>query len=209
MCATTRPRSRSWRCGITDVEAEDFINLRNDKLKRLERTIHDTFRGKGVNPYVYNIYPEYVPDPYEDNAYYRPPIKSGSIVQIGTQSHFHPNVLSLVNGLRANPDYCSQSAIIPLNKHFRNAFNVDWCQFSVRNVTLLKGFVPPSSAVSPSAPARWPDDGTNERYPLLTPRSSVGKQTVGEAALATGSSLNLYRNPLDIEDEQDDRNDYR
>ncbi|KAI6235456.1 Epsilon-sarcoglycan [Aphelenchoides besseyi] len=360
---------------IKNVEAEDFINLRNDQLKRLERTIHETFRGKGVNPYVYNIFPEYIPDPQEEVTYYRPPIKSGSVVQIGTQAHFHPNVLNLVNGLRSNPDYCSQSAIIPLNKHFRNIFEIDWCQFSVKNVTLLKGFIQSPSTTStpsissqnenagipvevdkmngqekklnekqidaeriydfshpndfwtnyliilflaafiiclvlilcyiffgrregqqwrdyktpkeqlheylnvresqrhlrelsvqrqillmdgdrsksttplgvqaflqprgssqtpatqkrnpisssqprlqPSTPTAFrnepraastkPEDGNNERFPLITPRSSVGKQTVGEAAIATGSSLNLYRNPL-IEDEADERVNYR
>ncbi|KAI6215054.1 Epsilon-sarcoglycan [Aphelenchoides besseyi] len=124
---------------IKNVEAEDFINLRNDQLKRLERTIHETFRGKGVNPYVYNIFPRIHPR------------STGRIVQIGTQAHFHPNVLNLVNGLRSNPDYCSQSAIIPLNKHFRNIFEIDWCQFSVKNVTLLKGFIQsPSTTSTPS-----------------------------------------------------------
>ncbi|KAI6201370.1 Epsilon-sarcoglycan [Aphelenchoides besseyi] len=359
---------------IKNVEAEDFINLRNDQLKRLEHTIHETFRGKGVNPYVYNIFPEYIPDPNKEITYYRPAIKSGSVVQIGTQAHFHPNVLNLVNGLRSNPDYCSQSAIIPLNKHFRNTFKIDWCQFSVKNVTLLKGFIQsPSTTTAPSTRShgengeipiemdkmtgqekklnekrieteriydfshpndfwtnyliilflaafiiclvlilcyiffgrregqQWrdyktpkeqlheylnvresqrhlrelsvqrqillmdgdrsksttplgvqaflqprgssqtpatqkrnpisssqprlqpstptafrnepraastkPEDGNNERFPLITPRSSVGKQTVGEAAIATGSSLNLYRNPL-IEDEADERMNY-
>jgi len=48
-----------------------------------------------------------------------------------------------------------------------------------------------------------PVNDSHDHFPLLTPRSSVGKQTVAEAALATGSSLNLYRNPLDTLDNEE------
>ncbi|KAI6176930.1 Epsilon-sarcoglycan [Aphelenchoides bicaudatus] len=129
---------------VKNIEAEEFLNPHADHIKRLERSIHETFRGKGVNPYVYSIYPEFVPETnLETRQYYRPPIKSGSIIQIGTQANFHPNVMKLTQGLRSNPDYCTQNAVIPLDKHFKPAFQVDWCQFSIRNVTQLKGaFLP-------------------------------------------------------------------
>jgi hypothetical protein len=118
---------------VKNIEAEDFMNPHSDQLKRLERTIHETFRGRGVNPYVYNIFPEFIPDNSQERflPHYRS-IKSGSVIQIGTQLNFHPNVMNLVNGLRNNPDYCTQNSIIPLNKHFgSHGFTVDWCQFSL------------------------------------------------------------------------------
>jgi hypothetical protein len=38
---------------IKNIEAEDFLNPHSDLIKRLERSIHETFRGKGVNPYIF------------------------------------------------------------------------------------------------------------------------------------------------------------
>lgn len=49
---------------IKNVEIEEFINLRSDKIKKLEKSIHETFRGKSVNPYIFNIFPEI---PYSNN----------------------------------------------------------------------------------------------------------------------------------------------
>jgi hypothetical protein len=72
------------------------------------------------------------------------------------------------------------------------------------------------------ANSSMPISAEDERFPLLNPRSSVGKQTVAEAAgkwlfknnvnsssAATGSNLNLYRNPLNNDDELEERNTYR
>lgn len=47
---------------LKGVDAEEFMDSRNNKLKRLELAIHDTFRGKNVNPHIYNIISE-MPNP--------------------------------------------------------------------------------------------------------------------------------------------------
>ncbi|CAD5222247.1 unnamed protein product [Bursaphelenchus xylophilus] len=135
-----------------NIEPEDFYSdYSKNNLKKLENVIQRTFPGKGVNPYIFNILPEYVPESREEaytnfNSYYPgKKFKSGSLVQIGTQSQFHPNVQNLAK-YRDNPDYCSNNNIIPLDKHFRNQFEVDWCRFSVKNMTLLRGFYIPTTA---------------------------------------------------------------
>lgn len=48
---------------VRNVEAEDFISARDDSVRRLEKAIHETFRGKTVNPYIYNIMPQMQPPP--------------------------------------------------------------------------------------------------------------------------------------------------
>uniref|UniRef100_A0A915ETR5 Uncharacterized protein n=1 Tax=Ditylenchus dipsaci TaxID=166011 RepID=A0A915ETR5_9BILA len=53
-------------------------------------------------------------------------------------------------------------------------------------------------------PGNDPQEMRSNNHVHLTPRSSVGKQTVADAARATGSSLQLYRNPLD-----DDEDSYK
>ena len=62
-----------------------------------------------------------------------------TILQVGTQRHFHPNVQQLARGLQLNPDFCVQHKLIPIDRHFRaEQLVVDWCKFHLRNVTLLK-----------------------------------------------------------------------
>lgn len=51
---------------ISNIEAEEFMNERNDNIKRLEKAIHETFRGKNVNPYIYNILSENQQPPSEN-----------------------------------------------------------------------------------------------------------------------------------------------
>jgi hypothetical protein len=56
---------------LKDVDAEDFMlrDGRDDnKLKRLKLAIHETFRGKNVNPYVFNIISE-APHPMPEELY--------------------------------------------------------------------------------------------------------------------------------------------
>lgn len=43
---------------IKNIEVEEFVSLRNNKIKLLEKSIHETFRGKNVNPYIFNIFSE-------------------------------------------------------------------------------------------------------------------------------------------------------
>ena len=63
---------------VRNVEAEDLIGRRGEQLKRLERAVHETFRGRVVNPYIFNVLAEYEPEA-SANALtaYRAPIKSG------------------------------------------------------------------------------------------------------------------------------------
>ncbi|MCP9265341.1 Sarcoglycan alpha/epsilon [Dirofilaria immitis] len=61
--------------------------------------------------------------------------KVGSIVRIGTQNRFHVNVLNLERGLQRNPQYCSRNHLVPLDKFFAPIFQIDWCNFHVKNVT--------------------------------------------------------------------------
>uniref|UniRef100_A0A914CFJ9 Dystroglycan-type cadherin-like domain-containing protein n=1 Tax=Acrobeloides nanus TaxID=290746 RepID=A0A914CFJ9_9BILA len=96
---------------IKNIEAEEFLNRRGGKVERLEKSIRETFRGKDINPYIFNIL---------------------------SDKKFHPNVHNLVIGLRSNAQYCNKSSIIPLNKHFVPEFQVDWCDFNVKNMTLIK-----------------------------------------------------------------------
>ena len=57
------------------------------------------------------------------------------VVEIGTQSGFHPNVHEMARGLRLNPKYCSQNNVIPIDKLFKPEFNVDWCRLFVVNAS--------------------------------------------------------------------------
>jgi hypothetical protein len=40
---------------IKNIEAEEFLNRRGGKVERLEKSIRETFRGKDINPYIFNI----------------------------------------------------------------------------------------------------------------------------------------------------------
>ena len=43
---------------ITNQDPESFINDRTGKIQRLENSIRETFRGKLVNPYIFDLLPE-------------------------------------------------------------------------------------------------------------------------------------------------------
>ncbi|CAD5216945.1 unnamed protein product [Bursaphelenchus okinawaensis] len=143
-----------------NIEPEDFYSdYSKNNLKRLENVIHRTFPGKGVNPYIFNIIPEFVPTSREEsytnfNSYYPgQKYKTGSIIQVGTQSQFHPNIQNFARYNKDNPEYCTNNGFIPLDKHFRNQFDVDWCRFNVKNMTLLRGFyIPTTPAPSEETP---------------------------------------------------------
>lgn len=48
---------------LKGVEAEDFLSdHQHRQLKRLEAAVLRTFPGRGVNPYLFNILPEFEPD---------------------------------------------------------------------------------------------------------------------------------------------------
>lgn len=40
---------------MKNIEAEEFLNHHSQQIKSLEKAIHETFRGKGVNPYIFVI----------------------------------------------------------------------------------------------------------------------------------------------------------
>lgn len=127
---------------LTNVDAEELlwgVGRAEDKLKSIERAIHSTFRGRNVNPYIFNILPGMANTPTVEVFHQlRHRIVTGAIIQIGTQRHFHPNVQQLARGMQLNPEYCVQNKLIPMDRHFRHQFIVDWCKFNLRNVTLLK-----------------------------------------------------------------------
>ncbi|KAI1732003.1 sarcoglycan alpha/epsilon domain-containing protein [Ditylenchus destructor] len=135
---------------VKNIEAEEFLNTRNDHIKRLEKAIQETFRGKGVNPYIYNIInlaPHNPPDEYYRvaNRY-----KMGSIIQVGTQRNFHPNLHRILDGLRKNPHYCTKGSFVPMDRHFRGNFDIDWCKFDVKNMTMIKSLENPPANQMPA-----------------------------------------------------------
>uniref|UniRef100_A0A914HZF6 Dystroglycan-type cadherin-like domain-containing protein n=1 Tax=Globodera rostochiensis TaxID=31243 RepID=A0A914HZF6_GLORO len=134
---------------INNMDAEELIwdLIRGNKMaKGLERAIYSTFKGRGVNPFIFNILPG-TSNPPSDEVLYRlgQHLKIGAIVQVGTQAHFHPNVLQLTRGIQLNPEFCSQNKLIPMDRHFRlQQIVVDWCKLHLRNMTLLKQLEMPS-----------------------------------------------------------------
>ncbi|MFH4977804.1 hypothetical protein AB6A40_004513 [Gnathostoma spinigerum] len=119
---------------IKNYEAEELINDRSGLLNRLQNSIRVTFRGKGVNPYIHNLFPA-ITAPIE-RAEIIQSHKFGTVIQIGTQRTFHNNVVNLQRGLEANAQYCSKNSIVPLDKYFAPVFDIDWCHFVVKNVTI-------------------------------------------------------------------------
>lgn len=61
------------------MEAEDFLDPRKEHIKHLEKAILETFRGKGVNPYVFNIMPE-LENPPENFEKIADKVKMGYII---------------------------------------------------------------------------------------------------------------------------------
>lgn len=55
------------------------MNPRSDRVKQLERSIHETFRGRYVNPYIFNIVPEVTGDADTFYAFSRS-FKSGYVL---------------------------------------------------------------------------------------------------------------------------------
>nr|CAD2135670.1 unnamed protein product [Meloidogyne enterolobii] len=122
---------------LTNVNAEELLwgVGRDDKIKNLERAIHSTFKGKHVNPYIFNILPG------TENALdllrqFQGNIRTGAIIQIGTQLSFHPNVQLFARGMHSNTEFCSLNQNIPMDRHFYPEFRVDWCKFYLKNVTI-------------------------------------------------------------------------
>uniref|UniRef100_A0A915Q602 Dystroglycan-type cadherin-like domain-containing protein n=1 Tax=Setaria digitata TaxID=48799 RepID=A0A915Q602_9BILA len=117
---------------IKNYDPEDLLTDRTRIIDRLEKSMRESFRGKGLNPYIFQILPA---GNSPQNTQFDLHHKVGSIVRIGTQSRFHVNVLNLERGLQRNPQYCSRNQLVPLNKFFTPIFQIDWCNFHVKNVT--------------------------------------------------------------------------
>ncbi|KAE9555861.1 hypothetical protein FO519_000946 [Halicephalobus sp. NKZ332] len=125
---------------VTNQDPESFVNDRSGKIQKLENSIRETFRGKFVNPYIFDLLPEVQTEENKMPAYehYMKNRRFGTIVKIGTQRRFHPNVEKLVEELQENPNYCSRNTMIPLDKHFVPEFMINWCNFKLNNVTMIK-----------------------------------------------------------------------
>ncbi|CAG9540423.1 unnamed protein product [Cercopithifilaria johnstoni] len=118
---------------IKNYNPEDLLTDRTRTIDRLKKSMKESFRGKGLNPYIFQILAAGNSPP--QNAPLNLRNKVGSIVRIGTQNRFHVNVLNLERGLQKNPQYCSRDQLVPLNKFFSPVFQIDWCNFHVKNVT--------------------------------------------------------------------------
>ncbi|VDM42934.1 unnamed protein product [Toxocara canis] len=101
----------------------------------MQGSLKDSFRGKGINPYIFNVIPA-VNAPPEKTHFIRDH-KFGTVVQVGTQRRFHTNVLNLERGLQTNSQYCTRNPLVPLDKYFASTFQIDWCNFHVKNVTMM------------------------------------------------------------------------
>uniref|UniRef100_A0A0K0DQV1 Cadherin_C domain-containing protein n=1 Tax=Angiostrongylus cantonensis TaxID=6313 RepID=A0A0K0DQV1_ANGCA len=293
---------------VKNVEVEAILSNRDGTIGRLEKSLREAFRGKDVNPYIYNIEPEFqVP---QDKQHLFQNQKSGSLISIGSQRGFYPNVHKLIRNLRLSPFFCRKQNLVVLNKYFAPTFDVDWCfcvDFSISHSVLFitvaeKCFLSQVNA-TPAQPLRevgytfwesvlvfpliavfcivlvlvlsliffgrregqqWrdyktPKEQLNEYvsvrqsqrhlrelsvqrqlllmagdhdhtsppfgvHSFLQPKCKsaanytadilstndsvpVGKQTVAEAARQCGSSLHLYRNPLESETDEENDND--
>ncbi|KAE9413493.1 hypothetical protein Angca_006919, partial [Angiostrongylus cantonensis] len=110
---------------VKNVEVEAILSNRDGTIGRLEKSLREAFRGKDVNPYIYNIEPEFqVP---QDKQHLFQNQKSG-LISIGSQRGFYPNVHKLIRNLRLSPFFCRKQNLVVLNKYFAPTFDVDWCR---------------------------------------------------------------------------------
>ncbi|VDO34131.1 unnamed protein product [Onchocerca flexuosa] len=114
---------------IKNYDPEDLLIDRTRTIDLLKKSMKESFRGKGLNPYIFQILAAGNSPP--QNVQFDLRHKVGSIVRIGTQNRFHVNVLNLERGLQRNPQYCSRNQLVPLNKFFAPIFQIDWCNFHV------------------------------------------------------------------------------
>ncbi|VDM58702.1 unnamed protein product [Angiostrongylus costaricensis] len=124
---------------VKNVEVETILSNRDGTIGRLEKSLREAFRGKDVNPYIYNIEPEFrVPQGKEHLFRIQ---KSGSLISIGSQRGFYPNVHKLIRNLRMSPFFCQKQNLVVLNKYFAPTFDVDWCRTRIRNLTMLHNYI--------------------------------------------------------------------
>uniref|UniRef100_A0A0N5B3A5 CADG domain-containing protein n=1 Tax=Strongyloides papillosus TaxID=174720 RepID=A0A0N5B3A5_STREA len=124
---------------LNNIDAESLISNSQSKIKEFETSIRQTFKGKDLNPYIYNIESPSSPDGKVLSVLRNKPL--GAIVYVGTQRKFHSNVIHLMNGLQSNYKYCNNSQIIPFNKYFYKKFDVNWCKFNIKNATMPKNLL--------------------------------------------------------------------
>ncbi|VDK35084.1 unnamed protein product [Gongylonema pulchrum] len=120
---------------VKNYDPEDLMIDRTGIVNRLKQSLKESFRGKSLNPYIFQILPAGNAPP--ETSHFDPKHKVGSIIRVGTQSRFHVNVLNLERGLQRNPQYCNRNPLVPLDKFFAPVFEINWCNFHVRNVTTL------------------------------------------------------------------------
>ncbi|VDM74392.1 unnamed protein product [Strongylus vulgaris] len=140
---------------VTNVEAESFLSdrtgligtvfieilfllstLKDWKMKwavfpfdrQLEKSAREAFRGKHVNPYIYNIESEFQVPQGKEHLFRNQ--KSSSLISIGSQRGFYPTVHKLIRNLQRNPSFCKKQRLVAINKYF-----------APTNVTMLHDFV--------------------------------------------------------------------
>ncbi|KJH49806.1 sarcoglycan alpha/epsilon [Dictyocaulus viviparus] len=118
---------------VTNFETEAIFSDRTDIIGQLEKSLKEAFRGKNVNPYIYSIKPGFQVPQGKEHLFHNQ--KSGSLISIGSQRGFYPNVHKLIDNLQTNPSFCRKQRLVILNKYFAPKFNVDWCQTRIRNVS--------------------------------------------------------------------------
>ncbi|VDK45969.1 unnamed protein product [Anisakis simplex] len=121
---------------VKNMDPEEFIHDRSGLLEKMQNSLRESFRGRGIHPYIFNLIPA-VNAPPEKTAYFIRDHKFGTIIQAGTQKRYHTNVLNLERGLQTNPQYCTRNPLVPLDRYFAPTFQIDWCNFHVRNVTMM------------------------------------------------------------------------
>ena len=64
---------------VKNVEPEEFFNDRRGKVERFEKAIRETFRGKQINPYIFDIIPEVRNEPNKLYQHYLKQQKFGYV----------------------------------------------------------------------------------------------------------------------------------
>ncbi|WKY14798.1 hypothetical protein Q1695_000374 [Nippostrongylus brasiliensis] len=124
---------------VNNIETEYLLADRAGQINKLEKSVRNAFRGKDVYPYLYCVQPALQVPQGKEHLFSSQ--KRGTLVSVGTQRGFHPNVHKLVHYLQANSVFCAKKQNVVLNKFFAPEFDVDWCLTRIRNVTLQHDFV--------------------------------------------------------------------
>lgn len=135
----TRATQQLIEIHANNIETENLFSDRKGLIAQLEKSVRDAFRGRDVYPYIYCVEPAFQVPQGKEHLFGGH--KRGSLISVGTQRGFHPNVHKLVHHLQSNPAFCGKPRHVVLNKYFAPTFDVDWCRTRIRNVTLQHDFI--------------------------------------------------------------------